>query len=226
MTSMTPREPLQAGRPKTFSQMVGPVFGAITGESDPVIHGFDGLWTLIKGAGLAVPIAVRVELSDDGRYVVTGLCIGRTRHDEITWQTLRSINLSRVIAELFADVDRENPYQSMRTLPEVGDLPEDEWPVITLADLSRPADAAAALLIADRRRGELPVPKPKVGGRGPSEAELRGFALTYERHYASQRKRATAATAKELSMSRATVIRNIARCRALGLLPSIDGGTK
>jgi hypothetical protein len=188
--------PLQVvGLPSTFAELVASPLRHVTGEPLPELHGMEGTWMHLKGDPLPVPITIRIEHTNEGRFIVTGLVIGLRESTEITWETMRQIRLATVLEQLFAGYDPMNPAAT-----------EDaSW------------GRRLALLTLWYQLPDVPVEsKP----RRHAARNLREVAETYLRHLAATPNRATAATAKELHCSRATVIRRLEEARLAGLLPS------
>ena len=165
-----------------------------------------GAWVWVSGGPLPCEVALRLHRHADGRYVFTGMVISEPLPTpmEITSQVLRQIRLSEIQAALFGpdglfgDFDPASP-------PADGSTPSPEatrW----LANLAA-------------RHGQI----ASGPSRGPDEAVLRGFALTYQKELARQPSRAMSTAAKAHSISRATANRWAALCRNTGLLPQRPG---
>jgi len=155
-----------------------------------------GLWQRVTGGGLSTPLLVRIGQGRDGRPVVNGLIIGAEEPPpEITTDSLRSIRLGALLAQLFENFDPENPPTWEDGIPD-----QVEWGLIH-EHVWRPAVRSGA------------------SSRGPSDAELDRFARTYQREFIRNRRRAMTATAEEMGISRATANRWAERCRDRGYLP-------
>lgn len=161
-------------------------------------HGPAGRWVHVSGGDLPVPVEIRVDQAEDGRFVVSGLLIGRTDYDrqEITWRILRDIKLGAILDELFRGFDPLTP----------GKWAKDEESQYAWVSLWQNYVQPAQTLEG-------------TPGRGPSRSDLANFALVYLKHKAAHPHRAMTATAKELNISRATAIRRAAAARKEGLLP-------
>lgn len=188
----------------------------------------------MSGGPLEQAVQVRVDRAPDGRFVVTGLFIGLRDRREITWESLRAIKPATLLAYLFSDFDPDRPfdaYQEMVTRTGVvtevdpGTFdPEDESDWDTLPRLTSEEHAEMTRLLTATRlwsatRFAPPTADPVLRGRRGMATDLTEFAQIYERHLATQPRRATTATAKEMNISRATAIRRLAECREKGLLP-------
>lgn len=181
-----------------------------------------GRWVGLSGGPLDKPVHVRVGKTDDGRLVVTGLLLGLSDEQEITWEALRAIKPASLLSLLFSGFDPEHPRDAYKDLADQADAldqagleaeTETEW----RSELMRHLVAArlwTATSFAQTKADAV------LRSRRGMASNLTEFAEVYRRHYATQPRRATTATAKELNISRATAIRRIAECRAKGLLPA------
>jgi len=209
-----------------------------------------GRWVEMSGGPLPVRIAVRIDKADDGRFVITGLLVGLRERKELTWEALRAIKPATLLSYLFEGFDPSDPtkqYDETTLLKsrEVGpdfdarawlesdeDDPDDEMIEIGGPKWNRSGRAQAAFEIWKETAGGQPDGDEKpvetiMKPRTRLAADLTDFAQVYSRHASTTPHRATQATADELFISRATVIRRIAECRKLGLLPpKSDGGGK
>jgi hypothetical protein len=168
-------------------------------EPLPDLHGhLEGIWLRLKGGPLPVPITVRIDSTNEGRYVITGLVIGllESERKEITWETLRQIKLATVLEQLFEGWSRMNP-----------------------AARARSRRGQALLGLWERLDRGLPEVQLEERPRRQAAPNLREFAEVYQRNFVETPNRATAETAAQLHCSRATVIRRLAEARTAGLLP-------
>lgn len=224
------------GLPVTFDRLV-------RGWGSPErydFHGLDGHWVQVKGGPLPVPAVMRIDKSQDGRFIMTGLMIGFHDRREITWETLRMIKPATIISLIFSGFDPKNPAkQYTDTDPAPGqatvrgeDFDVDEWvnddsdedPVINLgsSEWREHIRAMSALTLwrvtASSSTGDVEI-EEVTKPRASVATNLAEFAEAYQRNYAANPRRATTATAEELHISRATAIRRIDECRRVGLLP-------
>lgn len=157
-----------------------------------------GRWVRVSGGDLPLPIDIRIDHGEGGRFVVSGVLIGREDVDrqEITWRTLRDIKLAAILDQLFRGFDPLQPGKWASN-------EEQQYAWVSLwEDFVRPAQSVET--------------SPT---RGPSRSDLADFARTYLKHKAAHPNRAMTATAKELNISRATAIRRADAARKEGLLP-------
>lgn len=188
-----------AGGPSTFAELVANPFREAD-EPLPELHGnMAGIWLRLKDGPLPIPITVRIDSTNGGRFTITGLVIGLRpeEYKEITWETLRKIKLATLLEQLFERWDRMNPARQARR--------------------SR-RDQALLELWYQLHRG-LPEVQLEERPQRHAAPNLRDFAEVYLRNLAATPNKATAATAAELHCSRATVIRRLAEARKAGLLP-------
>lgn len=93
---------------------------------------------------------------------------------------------------------------------------------IAQRDLRRLALGRMLAQYAEHVRGSDDAPTPRLrarsGPKPPTEEELQRFADVYRRNLATQRHRATTATAEELGLSKPSARRWRARCERAGLL--------
>lgn len=230
-------EPFRVGMPQTFGQTVRQARAA---GSDPEPD-LGGQWLGVRGGPLPSEVVVRVDRTGDGRFIVTGLLMGLSERREITWETLRKIKPATILEWIFAGFDPGNP---ARLSAETNPLPtelvpgeafdqeawirgDDDGPLIpTTRQQWRDSGRASAALVlwSAAVRGSFDpnddaIVEPVMKPRASVAKDLLVFAETYLRHLATAPRRATAATAAELSISTATANRRIAECRAKGLLP-------
>jgi hypothetical protein len=203
--------------PKDFKVGMPQRFGSLTrplGSDSPApeMPGLAGQWLDVRGGPLPVPIAIRIDRADDGRFMVTGLLIGLDQRREITWETLRQIKLATVLEYLFAGFDVMNP---ARGVDDMLSMADPEWDR-RVAALELWNAAANPWLFEDSEHEVETVTKP----RASVATNLTEFASVYLRHLAASPHKATKATADELHISRATAIRRIDECRRAGLLPA------
>lgn len=208
------------------------------GQQRPVtVHGLDGLWVPMAGGPLPVEVLVRVEQAEDGRWLLTGLVIGLNSHREITWETLRSIRPATLLSYLFSGFDPRSPLRALRrsdVAPAAtmagGDFDLEEWrrddedlPAFNVGSEEwrayTRAQAAFRFWSESRTHGVASPVEPITKARASVAINLNDFAEVYLRQLASSPGKATLATAEELHVSRATVIRRLAECRELGLIP-------
>jgi hypothetical protein len=206
---------LRFSLPEPFGSLVNPSPQGKPGEK----AGLDGQWMKVQGDPLPVDVIIRVDRSDDKRFMITGLVIGLHERREITWEALRMIKPATILGYIFSGFDPNDPaklYEATDPFP-MDDNIGDRW---------RPhARAAAALKLwqASENRpheDDYQAIKPVTKPRASVATDLAKFAETYLRNLAATPHRATTATAKEMHISRATAIRRIAECRDEGLLPS------
>lgn len=201
------------------------------------VRELDGQWVLVKGGPLPVEVLLRIDQAEDGRFMVTGLLLGLRTRSEITWETLRRIKPASIVSMIFSGFDPRNPLQEYaRTDPappqRIGgdDFDQAAWeaddedlPLIDhgSAEYREHLRAAAAYRLWSTARGSASVTtvEPQTKPRASVATDLAAFASTYQRHLATTPRKALQATADELHCSRATVVRRIAECRELGLLP-------
>jgi hypothetical protein len=159
-------------------------------------------WVAVRDGGLEHPVFIRLGWSRDWQIVVTGLVINPDDPGEITSETLRSIPVARILADLI------DHYQLAGTLswPEHVDA-RDHRSVLHQALAVR----APRLLRESRARG----------GAATSD-DLSRFADIYNEQRIRQPHRAMTATAEALHISRATANRWAKRCRTQGLLPPLS----
>lgn len=231
--------------PKDFlvgvpSDFTGQVIRRLLGPEpsvDETNHALPGAWMTLRGGPLPVPICMRIDRAEDGRYIITGLLIGLHSRDEITWETLRSIRPAALLAMIFSGIDPREPWHALaqrRDLVDVERMPGEEFDLDAWLrddeDLPKyDADAArefarytAAMVLwgwdgdnpSDRKRPVRPAYEP----RASAATDLARVAAVYERHYAATPRRATTATARELNVSRATVLRRLKEARRQGIL--------
>ncbi len=196
---MPPAEPLKISLPQTFARLTAPLFAP--DEELPDLVGLDGQWLRVSGGSLPLPVTVRIDQSDDGRFIVTGLLLGFRERREITWETLRRLNLASLLESIFEGYDPDNPaaiYANEQDIFGRG--------IVHLALWHARKGMQGAAPPNSRRRTAAP--------------DLRLFATTYLRHLAVKPHTAMTATARELHVSRATAIRRAAECRKVGLLPA------
>jgi hypothetical protein len=212
----------------------------------PEIFGLEGQWLKVSGGPLPLPIAVRIDRTDDGRFVITGLLIGLDSRKEITWETLRQIKPSTILGYLFYGFDSKDPAK-VHDLPAAEflttvrgeDFDEEAWaaghddhrrlPKVIMHPRSwreRVRAMAAHQLRMGAHSDEKAMHRVEAvtKPRATAAANLTEFADVYLRHLAATPHKATTATAKELHISRATAIRRLAEARELGLIP--PKGTK
>lgn len=168
-------------------------------------------WTRVEGGSLPAAIYIRVELSRDGKPVITGLVLGAAwPRAEITANSLRDIKPREILAALFSTYDPSNP------------PPLEEW-----------AEAVTWGLMHEvymMNTPQAPFDSQSSRGAGTSDRIVE-FASIYRREMRVQPKRAMTATAKAMNISRATANRWAARARDLGLLAprgenQASGGTE
>jgi hypothetical protein len=177
-------------------------------------NGLSGRWVSMSGGPLTRTMHARVGKTDDGRLVVTGLLLGLDDEQEITWESLRAIKPASLLSYLFSGFDPESPQRAYSELADKADASGD---VDSQSELIRHLVAARLWTATSFARNKA---EAVLRSRRGMAADLTEFAEVYRRHYATQPRRATTATAKELNISRATAIRRIAECRAKNLLPS------
>lgn len=189
----------------------------------------------VSGPPLPLPVMVRIDRADDGRFMVTGLLIGLRDRREITWETLRLIKPASIVAWIFSGFDGKRPLDEVRaTDPSpprlVGtDFDLDEWlesdddaVIMTGSNEDyayKRAQVAFNLWQSTTFESPTRLPEPATKPRASVAADLTAFAETYSRNYAANPRRATTSTAEQMHISRATAIRRIAECREVGLLP-------
>ena len=157
-------------------------------------------WTRVEGGGLPAAIYIRVELSRDGKPMITGMILGGAwPRNEISANTLRDIKPREILTELFSHFDPSAPPNS------------EEW-----------EESITWGLMHEVYMMRLPrVPVDSVSTRGASTSDrLAEFAEVYLREMRLQPRRAMTATAKAMNISRATANRWAAMARARGLLAS------
>lgn len=204
-----------------------------------------GYWLRMSGGPLTGEAVVRVDRSEDGRFLVTGVVLGLRSRREITWEALRNVRPTTLVSYLFAGFDPANPLQQYAETDlwlseevDGDDFDVEAWerdagdddPVVQLSSVEWRthvrAMAAYRLWVetseAQRRDGNVAQPATKP--RASVATDLVHFAEVYRRHQATTPRRATKATADELHVSRATVIRRVAECRQLGLLQITGAG--
>jgi hypothetical protein len=237
-------EDFTVGIPHTFDWQVnlGLGSGYVNHNTPP-----DGVWVEVDGGGLPVPLVVRIDRTADGRFIVTGMLIGRDEHREIDWSTLRNIKPASIISMLFAGFDPRLPDKLVDETwvaeREAGSVPVTQEELdevgghhVDLEPGSHPAGSAEAAEFERTTREFVRALKAHdiwrmTGGRQGAVTEvsrprasvatnLTHFAETYMSNVAADPRRATTATAEQLHISRATAIRRIKECRDLGLIPT------
>lgn len=188
--------PLHLDLPQPLSAIVAPT--QLWAAPITLRPGLDGHWVHAVGGTLPFPVTVRIDETDDGRFVVTGLLIGLESRDELTWNALRQVKPASLLAEIFGGFDPMNPMKSRAGTDGID---------------------VASVLWERNRPGGAPRPRITAPVQGRVATDLDAFASTYTRHRAATPHRAMKATAVELSISRATAIRRAAQCRQVGLLP-------
>lgn len=231
---MTVPKDFRVDVPHDFEWQVGVAGGDFNHRNTP-----DGVWVEVEGGGLPLPLVVRIDRTKDGRFVITGMLMGRDDHREIDWATMRSIKPASILSMIFAGFDPKLPEKL------VDDKWLDQWRTITgpvseedlksgsgdwLRSRLETSDEAVEAFARAMRAHDI---WRRLGGdveagasvtevtrpRSSVATNLTEFADVYRRHVAANPRRATAATAEELHISRATAIRRIAECREIGLLP-------
>lgn len=238
-------EDFRVGAPDRFPGLVG-LDGDPQNDKEPP----DGVWVEVEGGGLPVPLVVRIDRTADGRFIVTGMMIGRDEHREIDWATLRSIKPASIIAMTFAGFDPRLPMQLVsgnwrKTWNALVDAvtpehlqaagvepneflhpePDPEGRRLELAgkEVDQMQRALRAHEIWQRTGGEPSQVTEVNRPRASVATNLTEFAAAYMNNVAADPRRATTATARELHISRATAIRRIKECRDLGLIPPQEG---
>jgi hypothetical protein len=97
-------EDFKVGIPRRFPLLVG-----LDGKSQNTQEPPDGVWVEVEGGGLPIPLVVRIDSTPDGRFIVTGMLLGRDDHREIDWATLRGIKPASIIRNIFAGFDPRLP---------------------------------------------------------------------------------------------------------------------
>ncbi len=195
---MSTEKPLRLGLPNTFARLTAS-FG-VRDKDLPELVGLDGQWLTASGGPLPRPVAVRIDRSEDGRFVVTGLLLGLRDRREITWDTLRRLNLASLLQSIFTDYDPDNP----AALYAEGDVNRGQV-LLRLWENRLELQPSEDVAVTPRRRTAAP--------------DLSAFADTYLRNLAAKPHTAMTATARELHISRATATRRAEECRKAGLLP-------
>lgn len=185
---------VRIGFPGTLASWIAPGLGHVN-----LVSAVHGQWLRLRGGDLPVPVMVRIDETDDGRFVVTGLLIADADRTEITWSTLRGIRPATLMAEVFRGFDPLRP----RMITEDGD-PD-----------------VASVLWSRSRPGGRPRDRtsPTSATRARVATDLEEFADAYSRNRARAPHRAMTDTADQLHISRATAIRRAQQCRDAGLLP-------
>jgi hypothetical protein len=191
------RKPLQVGVPSSFAGVVAHPLRHVVKEPLPILHGMEGVWLTLKAGPLPVPITVRIDRTEEGRFIITGLVIGLRERKEITWETMRQIRLAAVLEELFVGYDPMNP----------------------AGQVSRSHRGQSLFMLWELHSRDLPEVQLDERPRRHAAPNLREVVKVYLRNLAATPNKATAATATELHCSRATVIRRLAEARTAGLLP-------
>lgn len=242
-------EDFRVGIPNSFEHQIGRS-GARGEESRRP----DGVWLEVEGGGIPVPLLVRIDQASNGRFLVTGLMIGRDEHRELTWSTLREIKPASILSMLFTGWDPRLPEKIVDDRvdaqqprdPAVDDEVAQAFARSNQGDphafdnLSTEARAAyretvdflRPLAAAAVWRMTGGAERARSGGevtevtrpRASVATNLTDFADVYRRNFAADPRRATSATANEMHISRATAIRRIAECRELGLIPPKEQG--
>jgi hypothetical protein len=167
--------------------------------------------------------------------------IGLRSRREITWETLRKIKPSTILAAIFAGFDAKDPGRLHRdneiqfvSIEPGENFDEKAWadgrhgglelpPVIISSDSWREHHRSLAAFQLWHGAGQDEQQSRPVEAvtrpRASVATNLTEFAQTYLRHLAATPHQATTATAKELHISRATAIRRLAEARELGLIP-------
>lgn len=238
-------EDFEIGIPRSFEWLTGSVPGLADGVSTRAKP--DGVWVEVKGGDLPVPLVVRIDQTPSGRFIITGMLIGRDEHRELTWTTLRQIKPSSIISTIFAGWDPRFPEKLVDDtvhrqafpweLPTSEELEAVGGEAFFLDPALPPGDAEAQQLDRAGREAARALRAYEIwrmtggaqGATTPAEevtrprasvaTNLTEFADVYRRNFASDPRRATTATAKQLHISRATAIRRIAECREIGLIP-------
>ncbi len=193
-------------------------------------------WVEMSGGGLPGRVAVGVDRTEDGRFIVTGLLIGHRGHDELGWQHLRGIRPATLLSWIFDGFDPLQPAAMAREtlagsveILDGTEFDQEAWerddeatplqsPGQAWRDLRKQAPYALWTAVSGQPSGQ-----PREESRATAGAtDLEEFAKVYQRHFALTPTKATAATAKEYAVSRATVIRRLAAARSVGLLPPAD----
>lgn len=104
-------EDFRVGAPQRFDSLVDADAAGRTSQVSGAR--LDGVWVEVSGGGLPVPLLVRIDRTQDGRLVVTGMLIGRDEHREIDWATLRAIKPASIISMIFAGFDPKWPDKIM-----------------------------------------------------------------------------------------------------------------
>lgn len=78
--------------------------GRASGDAGP-----GGVWVEVSGGGLPIPLMVRIDRTKDGRFVVTGMLVGRDDRREVDWATLRAIKPASIVSMIFAGFDPRLP---------------------------------------------------------------------------------------------------------------------
>ncbi len=155
-------------------------------------------WTRVEGGELPAPVYLRIELSGDGKPVITGMVLGASwPRREITANTLRSIRPREILTELFAEYDPAKP------------PPYEDWEESITWGLMHE--------VYMMRLPRLPIESSAARGAASSD-RLEEFARTYLYQLRIKPKSAMTDTAKALNISRATANRWAAAARERGLL--------
>ncbi|GAA4682233.1 hypothetical protein Prum_053520 [Phytohabitans rumicis] len=153
-------------------------------------------WHRVTGGGLPFPVLIRIGKARDERPFVSGLIVGDGEPVEVTPDTLRTIRIGAILAQLFEGFDPTRP---------------PRWE----ADL---ADQVAWGLMYEQVWRPAPVVDAGAG-RGPTDGDLQRFAQVYQRERVRNPRRAMAATAEALNISVATAHRRATLCRERRYLP-------
>ncbi len=183
-----------------------------------------GTWIDMGGGHLPVPVLMRIDQSEDGRFIPTGLVIGLRSRSEITWETLRQIQPATLIGYLFEGFDPKALTPYVREVAgedfdeAAWERDDEDFPRVTAEEMNEFArSSAAARLWSDTRLEvtDLRTAAPKA----TAATDLGEFARIYQLKLARSPHRATTATAREMNISRATALRRLKEARAAGLLP-------
>lgn len=204
-------------------------------------QGLDGRWVEVSGGELPGPIAARIDRTPDGRFVVTGLVLGMRGRQEVTWETVRAIKPATILSYIFSDFDPKAPASAVeknRASLRVVDSEADaaarptswaEWAELPAAEpssrrlmggeqIANQARVHAAYELwrgsEEQAREVTPVRRP----RATAAVDLAEVVEVWRRHYALTPRKATQATATELHISRATVLRRLKDAEDQGLL--------
>lgn len=166
-------------------------------------------WFRVTGGSLPGAVYLRIERSNDGRNIVTGMFVGKDAPFELTSLMLRDIRLAEIIKHFFAGYPQSPQWALTDTEKQLDEFIEYK----TLAGSINPD-----LIVSVRPQ------------RYVANSEIADFARRYKAARLSEPHRAIAAVMDSLrrddptgkGISRTTANRRLARAREAGLLDSIS----